>query len=442
MTNPFRRLIRSSLASVVLGLLLATGPAAAQTQPLDGIAAIVDEDIILVSELERAVANVRAQYAGRENQLPPPDVLRRQVLERLILLRLQTARAEGTGMRVSDQEVNAALGNIARGNNATVDQLRAQVEAEGMSWADFRTSVREELLIQRLRQRFAQGRITVSDAEVDAALSIQANGAAQYRLSNILVALPEGADAEQIATGQRKIEGVKGLIERGEMDFAAAAVRYSDSPNALEGGDLGWRTLDQIPSTFANTVRNMQAGQIIGPIRGPSGFQLLRLDEVRTGPAQGGASVTQFQARHILIRTDEDTSDAQAKSRLDTLRARLQGGADFTELATANSEDTFSAQRGGDLGWFAQDDFGPEFGAQVAGLQDGGVSEPFKTQAGWHIVQRVATRQTNSTDENRREAVRETIGQRKLEDEWTRFLREMRGEAYVDIRVGQGASGG
>ena len=442
MTNPYRRLIRSTFASVVLGLLLAAGSATAQTQPLDGIAAIVDEDIILVSELDRAVANVRAQYAGRENQLPPPDVLRRQVLERLILLRLQTARAEGTGMRVSDQEVNAALDNIARGNNATADQLRAQVEAEGMSWADFRTSVREELLIQRLRQRFAQGRISVSDAEVDAALSIQANGAAQYRLSNILVALPEGATAEQIATGERKIEGVKSLVERGEMDFAAAAVRYSDSPNALEGGDLGWRTLDQIPSTFANTVRNMQPGQIIGPVRGPSGFQLLRLDEVRTGDAQAGGTTTQYQARHILVRTDEDTSDAQAKARLDTLRARLQGGADFTELATRNSEDTLSGQRGGDLGWFAQDDFGPEFGAQVAGLQDGGISEPFKTQAGWHIVQRVATRQANTTDENRREAIRETIGQRKLEDEWTRFLREMRGEAYVDIRVGQGASGG
>ena len=443
MTNPYRRLIRSTLASVALGLLLATGQAAAQTQPLDGIAAIVDEDIILASELERAVANVRAQYAGRENQLPPPDVLRRQVLERLILLRLQTARAEGTGMRVSDQEVNAALANIARGNNATVDQLRAQVESEGMSWTDFRNSVREELLIQRLRQRFAQGRITVSDAEVDAALSVQANGVAQYRLSNILVALPEGADAEQLATGQRKIDGVKALVERGEMDFAAAAVRYSDGPNALEGGDLGWRTLDQIPSTFANTVRNMQPGQIIGPVRGPSGFQLLRLDEVRTGEAQsGGALTTQYQARHILIRADEDTSDAQAKARLDTLRASLQGGADFTELATRNSEDTFSAPRGGDLGWFAQDDFGPEFGAQVAALQDGGVSEPFKTQAGWHILQRVATRQTNTTDESRREAVRETIGQRKLEDEWTRFLREMRGEAYVDIRVGQGANGG
>lgn len=444
MTNPYRRLIRSTLASVALGLLLATGQAAAQTQPLDGIAAIVDEDVILASELERAVANVRAQYAGRENQLPPPDVLRRQVLERLILLRLQTARAEGTGMRVSDQEVNAALANIARGNNATVDQLRAQVESEGMSWTDFRNSVREELLIQRLRQRFAQGRITVSDAEVDAALSMQANGVAQYRLSNILVALPEGADAEQLATGQRKIEGVKSLVERGEMDFAAAAVRYSDGPNALEGGDLGWRSLDQIPSTFANAVRNMQPGQIIGPVRGPSGFQLLRLDEVRTGgeAQSGGAMTTQYQARHILIRTDEDTSDAQAKARLDTLRARLQGGADFTELATRNSEDTFSAQRGGDLGWFAQDDFGPEFGAQVAALQDGGLSEPFKTQAGWHILQRVATRQTNTTDDARREAVRETIGQRKLEDEWTRFLREMRGEAYVDIRVGQGANGG
>jgi peptidyl-prolyl cis-trans isomerase SurA len=222
------------------------------------------------------------------------------------------------------------------------------------------------------------------------------------------------------------------------MEFSAAAVRYSDSPNALEGGDLGWRSLDQIPTSFAGTIRTMEPGQFIGPIRGPSGFQLIRLQEVRNTEAGGGAMVTQYQARHILIRSAEDGSDdAAVKARLETLRARVAGGADFAQLAAQNSQDTGSKDNGGDLGWFARDDFGPDFGGQVAALGDGQVSAPFKTQAGWHIVQRVATRESNVGNENRRGQIRESIGQRKLEDEWNRFLREMRGEAFIDIRVGR-----
>jgi peptidyl-prolyl cis-trans isomerase SurA len=435
------RSLRCVTAAVLLaGSFSAFAQQPTATQPLDRIAAVVDEDIILQSELDRAITNIRGQYAGREAQLPPGDVLQRQVLERLILIRLQSARAASTGMRISDEEVDNAVANIASQNKITVDQLRQQLAKDGLSYADFRTSLRDEIVVQRLRQRFAQGRINVSDAEVDAALASQAGGSTQYRLAHILVALPEGATAEQISTGQRKIEGVKGLLDRGEMEFSAAAVRYSDSPNALEGGDLGWRALDQIPTSFSGTIRDMQIGQIIGPIRGPSGLQLIRLEETRNAQAGDAKMVTQYQARHILIRAEDASNDAAAKAKLETLRARITGGADFAELAGKNSEDNVSKARGGDLGWFAQDDYGTDFGAQLSSLSDGQVSAPFKTQAGWHVVQRIGTRQVNATDENRRTQIRESIGQRKLEDEWNRFLREMRGEAYIDIRIGTPAA--
>lgn len=430
MKTPFR--------AAFLAVALLAGVAQAQdVQQIDGIAAVVDEDVILRSELDRAVGNIRTQYANRQDQLPPGDVLQRQVLERLILVKLQSARAASTGVRVSDQELDAAIGNIAQQNNLTPDQLRQQLAMEGTSLNEFRASLRDELMIQRLRQRFAQSRITVSDGEVDAALATQQN-TLQYRLAHILVALPEGATAEQISTAQQKVDGVKGLLDRRELDFSAAAVRYSDSPNALEGGDLGWRSLDEIPTTFANAVRGMEAGQVLGPIRGPSGFQLLQLVETRQPEAGQSQMVTQYQARHILVRSGDN--DAAAKARIDTLRARIAGGADFVETARAESEDASSKDNGGDLGWFTQDQFGPDFGGQVATLQDGQVSPAFKTQAGWHIVQRIGVRQTDVSDDNRRAQVRETIGQRKLEDEWNRYLREMRGEAFVDIRVAQAAA--
>ncbi|MCF7221927.1 peptidylprolyl isomerase [Marilutibacter chinensis] len=415
-------------------------PQPVQGQTIDGIVAIVDEDVILRSELDRAAANILAQYAGREGQLPPRDVLERQVLERLVLVKLQVARAEGTGVRVNNQEIDGAIANIAGQNGISVDQLSRQLARDGTSYEEFRQSVRDELMVQKLRQRYAQSRISVSDAEIDAAMEAQQAGGAQYHLAHILVALPDGATPEQIDTAQRKIEGIKGLLDRGEMDFAAAAVRYSDSPNALEGGDLGWRSLDEIPSAFVQMVRNMAPGAVSQPLRGPSGFQLLQMVETRDADAAGDQMVTQYKARHILIRVDENTSDAEAKARIDTLAARLAGGADFETLAREESQDLNSKSRGGDLGWFNADAFGLEFGGQVTRLADGQVSAPFRSSTGWHIVERTGSRQTNVTDQNRRNQIAETIGRRKLEDEWNRFLRELRGEAYVDLRVGQPAA--
>jgi len=413
------------------GLFPLAQATAQQLQPLDRIVAVVDEDVILRSELDRALRNIYGQFAGREDQLPPREYLERQVLERLVLTQLQVARARASGMEVSEQELDAAIAGIAQQNNTSLEGLVGELARSGMTLADLRESVRDEILIQRMRQSFAQGRVSVSEGEVDAALANQQGGGAQYRLAHILVGVPEGASADQIATAQEKANRILAELRQGGIDFAAAAVRYSDSPNALEGGDLGWRNIDEIPPSFTQVIMQMQPGGVIGPIRGPSGFQLLQLTDIRQAQA-GAGTITQFRARHILVTGD----DAAAVAKLETLRARVAGGADFGELARENSEDEDTASRGGELGWFARDAYGVDFGQQLAALQDGEVSAPFKTQAGWHIVQREGERQTVAADENRRQQVRESIGQRKLEEQWERFLRELRGEAFVDIRLG------
>lgn len=429
-----------ALLATVLAFSGVSAPVLAQqAQPLDRIAAIVDEDVILQSELQRAVSNIKNQYAGREAQLPPDAVLERQVLERLVLVKLQVARAEGSGVRVGDEELNHAINSIAQQNGTNVDGLRQRLAQDGIGFADFRNSVREEITTQRLRQSFAQSRISVSEGEVDAALAQQSANDVQYHLAHILVALPDGASAEQINTGQSKIDGIKALLDKGELDFAAAAVRYSDSPNALEGGDLGWRSVDEIPNAFTSQLQTLKAGDVLGPIRGPSGFQLLKLVEVRNSSQGAAQTVTEFHARHILVRVTDQLDEAAAKARIETLRARIAGGADFQEVAKESSDDANSRGQGGDLGWFPADAFGPDFGRQVESVSDGGVTSPFRTDAGWHIVQRVATRQTDVGDENRRAQIRETIGRRKLEDEYNRFLQELRGDAYVSFRSGDRA---
>ena len=368
--------------------------------------------------------------------MPPADVLERQVLERLVLMRLQIARASDSGINASDEELERAVQGVAEQNSMSVDQLRQRIAQDGMSFSEFRNNLRDEIVTQKLRQSFAQSRINVSEGEVDAAMATaSATASQQFRLAHILVGAPDGATPEQLAVAQKKIEGVQALIDKGEMTFAAAAVRYSDSPNALEGGDLGWRGLNEIPPAFAQTIQQMQNGQVIGPIRGPSGFQLLQLVETRSQSAGSGEQVTQFSARQILIKVDDKTDDAAAKSKAETLAARIAGGAEFAKLAGESSDDAATKRRGGDMGWFGADTYGTDFGMQIASLSDGQTSAPFKTEAGWVIVQRIGSRQVAAANESQRAQVRETIGRRKLEEEWNRFLREMRGEAFVDVRA-------
>ncbi len=436
MNKPISRLL---IASLLAFSTVITPVAAQNLQPLDRIAAVVNEDVVLQSELDRAIQNVINQYANQPGQLPPRAVLERQVLERLVLVKLQVARAAESGIRIGDAELNNAVNAVAQQNGTTPDGLRQRLEADGMSFAEFRSSLRDEITIQRLRQSYAQSRVQVSEGEVDAAIAAQAATGTQYHLAHILVGLPDGASAEQISTGKGKVDGIKALIDKGELDFSAAAVRYSDSPNALEGGDLGWRSVDEIPTAFADLLKGMSPGQVVGPLRGPSGFQLLKLVEVRDSAQAEKRNVTEYHARHILVRVTPTQDAAAAKAKIDTLRARIAGGAVFADVAKESTEDANSRDDGGDLGWFPADAFGPAFGQQVTGLQDGQVSAPFRTDAGWHIVQRVETRQTDVTDQNRRAQVRETIGRRKAEDEYNRYLQELRGEAYVSVRSGDRA---
>lgn len=410
---------------------LLQGPGSAGS--IDGIAAVVDEDVILKSELDRAVLNVRGQYEGRENQLPPEDVLNRQVLDRLILMRLQIARADSTGIRIGDTELNQTIQTIAARSSVGVEQMRSQIEGEGLSFDDYRRSVREELQMRRLQQRVVQSRVVVSESEIDQLLKQRSVDSVEYRLANLLVALPDGATAEQVATGEEKIRGIKALIDRGEMDFRAAAIRYSDDRNALEGGDLGWREASSIPPRFAEMIQTMQPGNFSEPVRGPSGLQMVQLVETRQS---GPQKVTEYEADHLLVAVNDVVGEEAARRKLDELRAKIEGGEDFAKIAKESSDDTFSRNRGGRLDWFNAETYGPDFIAQVETLADGGLSAAFRTEAGWHVIRRLGSREQDITEETRRLRARQIIGERKAQDEFERFLRQLRSDAYVESRLG------
>ncbi|MBK9494808.1 MAG: peptidylprolyl isomerase [Xanthomonadales bacterium] len=431
--SPFCRAL-SSMA--VLAFSGWTGIAHAQllapTQPVDAIIAVVEDDVILRSELDRAVSNILAQYADRRSELPPENVLQRQVLERLILVRLQVQRAGESGVRIADPEIEAALQNIAQNNRITVDQMRAQLEADGIPFMEFARSLRDEMIVQRLRQSVVQSRVQVSETEVDILLASNSLKTGQVRAANILVGLPDGASAEQIETARSKIEGVRDLIEKGEIEFSAAAIRYSDAPNALEGGDLGWRSYDEVPAMFASMLQGMQPGDVSPAVRGPSGFHMLKLLEVRNDDAQ---RVTEFSARHIMVKIDDVTSTEDAHSKIELLKARLDNGEAFDEVARSSSEDAMTRNQGGDLGWFAPYAFGQSIGDALLALSDGQISAPVLTDAGWHLVQRVAMREQDITDKVKRDQARETLGRRKSEEEYDRFLRQLREESYVESRL-------
>ena len=285
---------RLALGALLLGLSIgqpAQAQTAAATTAVDGIAAVVDEDVILRSELERAVTNVKSQYAKQSSQLPPDAILERQVLERLILQRLQVNRAKEIGIRVSDAELNQAIQSIASSNKMTVEQFQQRLIQEGLQLEDYRSSLSDELMQQRLRQSYVQSRVQVSENEVDQLVASKQAAGPEVLLANILVALPESPTADQIATAKRKIDGVRDLISKGEMTFKAAAIRYSDAQNALEGGEIGWRTVDSIPPQFTSLIAGMKAGDVSQPIRGPAGYQLIQVAEVRRRAERRGGRV-------------------------------------------------------------------------------------------------------------------------------------------------------
>jgi peptidyl-prolyl cis-trans isomerase SurA len=429
-------LVRLS-CTVLAGLFAAAAmPLKAQLanplQPIESVVAIVDEDVILRSELDRAVANILAQFADRRDQLPPQSALERQVLERLILVRLQVQRAREGGVRISDAEVEDAIRRIAQQNNITLDQMQRQLAMDGIEFSEFAQSLREEITVQRLRQSIVQSRVQVSESEIDILLASDSLQSGSVRAANILVALPDGATGEQLELARTKIDGVRGLIDRGEMTFEAAAIRYSDAPNALEGGDLGWRRFDELPPMFARMLEGMGVGEVSPAVRGPSGFHLLQLIERRE---TGQQSLTEYSARHIMVRTTEVVSIDQARERALELKARLDAGADFAELARSESDDAMTRNAGGDMGWFPLYGWGQAIGDAVLALEDGQVSQPFQSEAGWHILERIGSREQDVTERLRRDEAREAIARRKAEDEYERFLRQLRDEAFIETRL-------
>ncbi|MBK8070273.1 MAG: peptidylprolyl isomerase [Rhodanobacteraceae bacterium] len=428
-------MIRNTLISLLFMALFgaqAELPAQALGSNIDQIVAVVEEEIILRSELDQALTGIRRQYQGRENQLPPADVLERQVLERLTLVRLQLQRADATGVRVTDTEVDDAIGRILRQNQIDLNQLQQQLRNDGFTLAEFRKTMRDELMVQKLRQRVVDSRADVSPSELEIALASGVHRKGEVRLSVLLIGVPDGANAEQIETARSKTEGVKKLIDDGTMDFAAAAIRYSDAGQALEGGDLGWRRYDQIPPAFADLVSGMQVGEVSQALRTPSGFYLVKLADKRE---TSQIMVTEFNARKIVVKVTELQGPDEARREIDAIYARLQKGDDFEKLARELSEDDASAPLGGEICWFALESLDPEFSEMIAQLKDGEYSRPFRDPSGWQVVQRVGTRTADRTEDYVRGQVMESLRQRKGEEAYEQFLRQLRGEAYIDYRL-------
>ena len=424
-------------AAVLAAVLWGAAPAGAQEQAddegvmIDEIAALVDDDVITLRELDARIEQMRQQLKGR---VPPEDVLRRQVLERMIVEQVQLQLAANSGIRIDDITLNRTIQDIANRNGLDLDGLRSALMHDGIDWEGFREQIRNELTISRLRQRQVDSRVTVTDQEIDDFIANQGGALEQdveYRLSQILISVPEAASPEQIKAAHDKAEALRERILAGE-DFAEAAARESEGQNALEGGDLGWRAAGEIPTLFARTVALMQPGDVSELIRSPSGFHIVKLTDKRGGERK---LVTQTHARHILVQPNAMLSDEDARRRLVTLRQRIANGEDFAALARANSDDKGSAVNGGDLGWADPGNFVPQFEEVMNSLQPGQISDPFRSQFGWHIVQVLERRTQDNTREQLRAQAREYIRKRKQEEELDIWLRRLRDEAYVEYRI-------
>ncbi|WP_109123838.1 peptidylprolyl isomerase [Dyella sp. C11] len=433
MKQPFAILLLAVATATALPAQAQLLPQAQQgDQSLDRIVAVVDEGVILQSELNEAVRSVQQQYASNPGQLPPMDVLRRQVLDRLILMKLQVQRADDQGVRVSDADVDQAVNAVAQQNHMTPEQLRAAVEADGNSFAAFRRQLSDQLVAQRLHDSVIRDQVSITDSEINNMLASPSYKAGEVHLAHIQISLPAGASAADIKAAQDKATQATDAI-KGGMDFHAAAIRYSDGQDALDGGDLGWRRMDEIPPAFADAVGTMKPGDVTPALRGPTGFHILKLIEQRQPSRQ---VVQEYHARQILIRPSELLTPEQAHQKAEDLYNRIVNKhEDFAKLAKENSKDDTTANNGGDMGWFMQNDWGSNIAQHLADLKDDQVAPPFQSEAGWHILERLGTRQSDRTDELERAQARQAIGNRKAEQVYDDYLREMRSSAYVNILV-------
>lgn len=422
-----------ALLALVAALPL-TGDVDAAPVEIDRIVAIVDDDIITLSELQEQIRTVRAQLRQQRITAPSERILQRQVLERMVVEQIQLQLAGEVGILVDDDMLNQAISGIAAQNRLSLAEFRSVLQDEGFDFAMFRENIRKEMMLHRLRQQQVDNRISVTEQEVDNFLSTQRRQGQsndEYHLGHILIALPDAASPEQIQQARERAQAVVDRLREGE-DFSQTAIAASDGQQALDGGDLGWRKGAELPTLFAEIVPQMQVGEVSDVIRSGSGFHIIRLHDHRSGQRQ---VVTQTRARHILIETSELVDDDSARNRLGEIRQRISEGASFAELASEFSDDIATASTGGDLGWVAPGEMAPEFERILDDLATGEISNPVQTPFGWHLIEVIARRDRDITATASRDMAREAIYRRKIDEEHVEWLRRLRDDAYVELRL-------
>ncbi|MFP4063480.1 MAG: peptidylprolyl isomerase [Halochromatium sp.] len=426
--------IKSTNLLRLVAACLLWGTAQAQVQSLDAIVAVVNDDVIVKSELDKQIDLLIPELQARGTPIPDPDSLEEQVLEQLILERLQMQRAQTIGIEVDEATLNEALGSIAARNGMDLMQLREALAANGVSFEDFREDTRRQIITSRLQQEEIVKGINVSEQEVDRFVETERDSLItrnEVRLGHILIALPEDPSSAQVEQARETAKGLVKRLRQGE-DFARLARANSDGGRAQEGGDLGWFPIDEVPSLAARPAQTLDRGELTDPIRSPSGFHIIKLSDIKGDTPK---PVTQTKARHILIRTSEVVSDQDAKRRLEQLRMRIVGGDDFATLARSHSDDTGSALNGGDLGWISPGDTVPAFEREMDDLDPGEVSQPFESPFGWHILQVNERREQDTADELLRLRAKDALRMRKAEEAREQWLQRLRDEAYLEVRL-------
>ena len=429
---PGLRLIQLALFACVL----ATTPvmAAEQTLLIDRIIAVVGEDVVMLSELKVEATKLEMRLRQKNvSPMPSRGAIQKQAFDTLVLNKLQLAEAERLGIEADEQMISKAINAIAQNNQMTVPELRDALAAEGMDFEAFRRTMKDEIVVRRLRNREVTNKIQVTKSEIDSYLARSggADGRTAVHMLYIKIATPDGASPAQREEARVQASEVVQRLNAGE-DFRTLAQQVSTGQNALQGGDLGWIDVNSVPPLLQPYVAKMDTGEIEGPIATSSGFHIIKLEEARS---TNTTVVRQTHARHILIRTNEVTSDQEARRRLSQLRERVINGDDFDTLARANSDDKASAIKGGDLGWSTPGNLVPLFEEQMDRLEDGEVSQPFKTQFGWHIVQVLGRRDYDVTDETRRDQARKAVRDEKADEALSAYLRRLRDEAYIELRL-------
>jgi peptidyl-prolyl cis-trans isomerase SurA len=405
---------------------------------VDRIVAVVNSEAITAFELRARLVTVERQLTGQNVQLPSRDVLERQVLERMITDRVQLQFARETGLRISDIELDAAIRRIAEGNRLSLQDFRATLEKDGVVWIKFREEIRDEIVLSRVRDREVESRLTVSDGEIDNYLANPDQGGSagnsEVQTAHIVLRVPEQATPDQLMRIGVRAQAALDQIRRGES-FAKVAASYSDAPDALAGGAMGSRSLDRLPALYADAVKKLKPGETSGILRSPAGFHLIKLiDRQGGGGASPVAALKQTRARHILIKINEIVSEAEARRKLIALKERLDNGADFAELARLHSND-LSAAKGGDLGWLYQGDTVPDFEKAMDALKIGLTSEPVQSPFGFHLIQVLERRTEDVTAERQRLAARQVLRERKSDEAYQDWVRQMRDRAYVEYRT-------